>query len=140
MAGGGFVDSYYYFLKYTMKEGILMGLYQFIVGMGLMSADADLESKVGFISGWIFESWGDDAYYYKTSKLIWIFLLDETVGVCQKDASTGSYSGLCYALKYYWMFIMTLNIFITLPLSHAAAVYEWFMGYYDKGKTVAGWF
>ena len=139
MAGGGFVDSYYYFLKYTMKEGIMMGLYQFIVGMGFMTADADLESKVGFISQWMWDSWGNDSAYYKSSKLIWIFLLDDTVGICQYDAA-GSLSGTCYALKYYWMFIMTLNVFVTLPLSHVAAVYDYVKGYYDKGKTVAGWF
>ena len=131
---GGFADSYYYFLKYTMKEGLIMGIYQFLLGMAILEEDSDMEEKVAFISGWVFEDWGDDSYYYKTSKLIWTFLLDEDVGVCYDSDDT-----LCDVMKYYWMFIMTLNVFITLPLSHAAAVYEWFMGYYDKGKTVAGW-
>ena len=73
MAGGGSpVDAYYYFLKYTMKQGILMGLYQFLIGMGWLSDTEAITSKVEFISEWIFESWGDDSYYYKTSKLIWV--------------------------------------------------------------------
>merc|ERR1712146_719842 len=124
---GGFADSYYYFLKYTMKEGIISGIYQFLLGMEILSADTDTEEKVDFISGWVFESWGNDAYYYKMSKTIWTFLLDEDEGICYDNDDT-----MCEVLYYYWMLIMTLNIFITLPLSHAAAVYEWYTGWEEK--------
>merc|ERR1711990_75715 len=129
---GGFADSYYYFLKYTMKQGLLMGLYKFLVGMAVLSEDDDMEEKVEFISEWAFESWGDDNYYYKTSKIIWTFLFDD--GVC-----TNSDSSSCDYLMYYWEFIMTLNILITLPLSHVAAVYDWYSGWEEKIETVMGW-
>ena len=102
--------------------------------MGALSTDSDTEEKVTFISDWVFESWGDDVYYYKSSKLIWVFLLDEDVGVCYNSTDS-----MCDILKYYWMFIMTLNIFITLPLSHTAAVYDWGSGWYEKIDTVMGW-
>ena len=137
MAGGGFTDSYYYFLKYTMKEGILMGLYMFMTGMGFISEEADVKDKVQFLSQWIWGSWADDEYYYKVSKIIWVFGFDEEVGVCY-DANS-NYSSECYALKYYWMFIMTLNVFLTMPLSHAAAVYTWGADWYDKFDTILGW-
>ena len=132
---GGFADSYYYFLKYTMKQGLLMGIYMFLTGMGILTDDTATNEKVTFVSEWIFSEWGDDAYYYKTSKLIWVFLLDDKVGVCHLSEATQ-----CKVLKYYWMFIMTLNILFTLPLSHAAALYDWGSGNYEKAKTVIGWF
>ena len=136
MAGGGSpVDAYYYFLKYTMKQGILMGLYQFLIGMGWLSDDEATTEKVVFISEWIFSSWGDDSYYYKTSKLIWVFLFDDDVGVCSLSDATQ-----CKIMKYYWMFIMTLNIVFTLPLSHVAATYDYGMGNYEKAATIIGWF
>ena len=132
---GGFADSYYYFLKYTMKEGLIMGIYQFLLGMAILEDDSDMEEKVAFISGWVFEEWGDDSYYYKTSKLIWTFLFDTSVGVCNMSDSTA-----CDVLKYYWEFIMTLNILFTLPLSHVAAVYDYYAGWEEKIETVMGWF
>ena len=136
MAGGGSpVDAYYYFLKYTMKQGILMGLYQFLIGMGWLSDEEATTEKVVFISEWIFSSWGDDSYYYKTSKLIWVFLFDDVVGVCNHSTAIQ-----CTVMKYYWMFIMTLNIMFTLPLSHVAASYDYVMGNYEKVETIVGWF
>ena len=134
MAGGGFVDSYYYFLKYTMKEGLLYGFYMFLVEMGILTS-GDADDKVQFISNWLWESWADDTGYYKVSKNIWTFLFEDVNGVCDLSTST-----LCKSLKYYWMFIMTLNVFLTLPLSHTAAVYDWAMGNWEKAETVIGWF
>ena len=138
MAGSSysFADSYYKLLYYTMKEGLLMGIYKFITYIGWMSGSDDTESKVSFISGWMFDSWGDSNYYYKSSKLIWTFLFDTSVGVC-----TNSTSSLCTKyLKYYWEFIMTINIFVTLPLSHAAAFYSWGTDWEEKITTIMGWF
>ena len=40
---------------------------------------------------------------------------------------------------YYWEFIMTLNIFVTLPLSHVAAVYDWYSDWEEKIETVMSW-
>ena len=135
MAGGGFTDSYYYFLKYTMKEGILFGLYMFLTGMGYITEEADVKDKVQFISQWAWGTWNDDKYsFYKVSKIIWIFGFDDEVGVC-----TDSVASQCYALKYYWMFIMTLNVFLTMPLSYVAAVYTWGADWYDKYDTIMGW-
>ena len=134
---GGFVDSYYYFLKYTMKEGMLMGLYMFITGMGIMTEEADTKDKVQFISQWIFSEWGGawEGSYYKVSKNIWVFGFDDTVGVCTLSESTQ-----CMVLKYYWMFIMTLNVFLTFPLSVVAHVYSVYKGHELRFTTVAGWF
>ena len=134
---GGFVDSYYGFLKYTMKEGLLYGMYYFLVSMGIITADIDTAhgTKIQFVSNWIFEEWGDDASYYKVSKNIWVFLFDDPAGVC--DMSTAIQ---CTIAKYYWMFIMTLNIFLTLPLSHAAATYDTWMGRWEKLDTIMKWF
>jgi|TARA_B110001450_G_scaffold192844_1_gene181132 hypothetical protein len=89
MAGGGDpVYAYYYFLKYTMKQGILFGFYQFLVGMGWITDTEATAEKVTFFSEWIFSEWGDDSYYYKTSKLIWVFLFDDVVGVCNHSVAT----------------------------------------------------
>ena len=110
-----------------------------MLGLGLITADIDSAhgEKVQFVSNWIYDSWGadDDAPYYKVSKNIWVFLFEDPTGVC--DASTAIQ---CTIAKYYWMFIMTLNIFLTLPLSHVASTYDTWMGRYEKFDTIMKWF
>ena len=135
-AGGGSIgDAYFYLLKYTMKEGLIMGIYKFLTSYGTMSEDSATESKVSFISEWVFGVWGDENKYYKVSKNIYTFLYDDNVGVCLHSSSD-----LCKKyLKYYWEFIMTINIFITFPLAHAAAVYDWYSLNKDRYDTVMSW-
>ena len=115
-----------------MKEGLISGIYKFLVGMDILTESADTAAKVDFISAWVFESWGDDTGYYKPSKIIWTFLFDN--GVC-----TNSSSSECTYLQDYWYFIMTLNILFTMPLMHVAAVYDYYKGWKDKIDTVKGW-
>ena len=91
--------------------------------MNILSADAGVADKITFISGWLYSSWGDDSDYYRVSEYIWVFLLDEKIGVCHHSESIQ-----CKVLTFYWIFIATLNIVLTFPLSHVAAVYDWYMG------------
>ena len=130
----GFAYSYEKLLYYTMKEGLIMGIYKFLYYMALITTDSDMDSKVSFISEWVFSVWGDENKYYKVSKNIWTFLFDTSVGLCTNSDSTE-----CDLLEYYWMFIMTVNIFFTFPLAHAAAVYDWYSLNKERYDTVKSW-
>ena len=127
-----FADTYYDSLVNTMSEGVLMGMYTFMTGMGLIAEEADVKDKVQFISTWIWGSWADEEYY-EISTMIWEYGFGEA-GIC-----TLSEAAQCTALKYYWMLIMTLNVFLSVPIAHAGAIYEWVMDYYGKFMTILGW-
>ena len=131
MALADFVPSYESFLQNTMTKGLLLGIYSFLTGMGILSTNEQVQGNVDFISAAIFNSWGDDSDYYITSQLIWTFLLDDKIGVCNHSKAIR-----CEFLTWFWIFIATLNVWITFPLSHVAAVYSWSMDLWSNIKFV----
>ena len=121
------MDAYVALLENTQSAGIVLGMYKFF-DILLTLDNAKMESQATWVSSKLFD---DELSYYATS----VYIYDFYNTVCEHSTAAQ-----CSFLYYYWMFAMTLNIVVALPVVHVAMEYSNVMGYVDDYTTITGWF
>lgn len=126
---------YKYFLKNTMKQGLMYGLWSFYLDVSYQSdteLDQDFTPKVQFFSEWSMDE-GEDVYY-KTNKKQYYFIEE----ICGDDMyHMGS---VCKFLWYYWMFNMSNTVFYSLFLVDTAAKFKFLKNWQSKAEGIANLF
>jgi hypothetical protein len=118
---------YKYFLKNTMKKGIMYGAWSFFLNVSHQSGtdlDEMITPKVEFFSEWSYDE--GEYIYYKTNKNQYYFIDD----FCGDDMYTMGF--VCKFLWYYWMLDMSIVVFYSLFLVDIASKFEFLNSWYTR--------